>query len=118
MIHNKLIQILMGVITTLLLSYALISSNVEYLLLPYIQGVLGFIIVVMFIEGLSAFKQKRKGLGLFFIFLTLFMFTVIILNNTITVEGVIPLFILYVLFGVPIGIVAMFAYSLDNKDKL
>lgn len=110
--------IIIGVIAILFSSYALITHNADILLLSPIQFILGFIIVLMLVSGVSAFRGKRKGLGLFYIFVTLFMFTVILLNNTMSIDGLTPVIIMYVVIGVPIGVMIIFSHYLETKNKL
>ncbi|MFD2923155.1 hypothetical protein [Halobacillus naozhouensis] len=118
MLKNILFQIIIGVITILFSSYALITHNEDILLLPFIQGILGFIIVVMLACGISAFRRKRKGLGLFFTFVTIFLFTIALLNNTMAIEGIIPILAMYIVFGVPIGIIVMLAHRVNTRNEL
>ncbi|MFZ3579570.1 hypothetical protein [Virgibacillus sp. DJP39] len=117
MLNKKVLSIIIGVITTLFSSFALITHNDELLLLPSIQLIFGLVTADMLVSGISAFRGKRKGLGLFFTFITLFMLTVVILNNTMTIEGIIPVIALYMFFGVPIGIIAMFAHRINTRNE-
>lgn len=64
---HKLFQIMIGVIAILFSSYALITHNVDILLLPSIQFILGLIIATMLVSGVSAFRRKRRiGFILYF----------------------------------------------------
>lgn len=118
MLNKILLSIFVGVITTVFSSYAFISHNEELLLLPAIQLILGLATANMIVSGISAFRSRKKGLGLFFTFIALFLFTVIILNNTMTIEGIIPVLVMLIIGGVPIGIIAMFAYRINNRSEL
>lgn len=35
-----------------------------------------------------------------------------------TIEGIIPVIAMYILFGVPIGIIAMFVHRINNRNDL
>ncbi|MFC7320030.1 hypothetical protein [Halobacillus campisalis] len=118
MLNKTILSIFVGVITTLFVSFALITQNDDLLLKPFIQLILGLITANVLVSGISAFHRKSKGLGLFFTFITLFMLSVIILNNTMTIEGIIPVMIIYIVFGVPIGIIAMFVHRINTRNEL
>ncbi len=114
---KKLFSIIVGSITALFSSLALITHNGELLLSPAIQIILGLATGSTVVDGISAFRKKRQGLGLFFTFITLFMLTVIILNNTMTIDGIIPVLTLYIIFGIPLGILAMLAHRIDTRSE-
>lgn len=118
MLNKRLFSISVGVLTTLFASFALITQNGGLLLLPLIQIIFGLVIANTLVEGISAFRRKRNGLGLFITFITLFMLTVIILNNTMTIEGMIPVFTMYIVFGIPIGIIALVAQRINTRSEL
>lgn len=109
---------IIGFITALFASFSLITQNGDLLLQPLLQLILGVVTANSLVNGISSFHSKRRGLGLFFAFITLFMLTVIILNNTMTIEGIIPVIAMYILFGVPIGIIAMFVHRINNRNDL
>ena len=118
MLKHQLFRIIIGVITILFSSYALITHNINILLLPSVQFIFGLITATTLVSGVSAFREKRIGLGFFFIFETLFMFTVILLNNTMRIEGLTSVLVMYIVCGVPIGVLVMFAHRLETKSKL
>ncbi|MCT2534827.1 hypothetical protein NC661_04190 [Aquibacillus koreensis] len=118
MLSEKSVSMFIGVITTIFVSFALISQNDGLLLTPLIQLILGYVTAHVLISGISAFLKKRKGIGLFFTFITLFLLSVIILNNTMTISGFIPVITLYILFGVPIGIIAMIAHRINTRNEM
>lgn len=118
MFSKKIFSIIIGVITTLFASFALIIKNAELLLLPLIQLIMGVVTAITLVDGISSFRWKRNRLGLFFTFITLFLFTVIILNNTMTIEGIFPAIAMYIVFGVPIGIIALFTPRISTRDDL
>ncbi|MFZ0369631.1 MAG: hypothetical protein WAM07_08515 [Halobacillus sp.] len=97
---------LLGIITILITSYLLITHRADTLLLPFIQGVLGFIIASMIVSVVYSFRNQQKWSGLFFTFAALFIAAVILTNNTMTIEGVLPVLIMYIIISVPIGIIA------------
>ena len=114
MLNRKILSIVVGVITTLFVSFALITQNGDLLVTPFLQLILGLVTADVLVSGISAFRRKSKGLGLFFTFITLlFMLSVIILNNTMTMEGTVPVITIYIVFGVPIGIIAMFVHRIN-----
>ncbi|WP_407271758.1 hypothetical protein [Radiobacillus sp. PE A8.2] len=118
MFNKKTFSIIVGVIATLFSSYALITQNHEFLLLPFVQLILGLVTANSLVDAILAFRRNSTRLGLFFTFITLFMLTVIILNNTMTIEGILPVLALYIIFGVTIGIIAMFARSIETRSEL
>ncbi|MFB4166822.1 hypothetical protein [Virgibacillus sp. JSM 102003] len=118
MLKNILFRIAIGVITILFSSYALITHNEYILLLPSVQLYLGLIAATMLVTGVSALHERRKRLGLFFTFVSLFIIVVILLNNSVTIEGIIPVIALFFFLGIPIGIIAMFTQRMHNKSGL
>lgn len=118
MLKNILFQFAIAVITILFSSYALITHNGDILLLPSVQFCLGLIAATMSVTAVSALRKKRKRLGSFFTFVSLFIIVVILLNNSMTIEGIIPVMALFLFLSIPIGIIAMFSQGMHNKSEL
>ncbi|MFQ3543846.1 hypothetical protein Q7A53_07150 [Halobacillus rhizosphaerae] len=114
---KKLFSIIFGTTTALFSSLALMTHNGELLVSPSIQIMLGLATGSTVVNGISAFHKKQKGIGLFFTFITLFLLTVILLNNTMTTEGIIPVLTVYIIFGVPIGIIAMLEQRIHTRSE-
>ncbi|TGB04930.1 hypothetical protein [Halobacillus salinus] len=118
MLNRKILSIFVGVVTTLFVSFTLITQNDDLLVTPFIQYIFGLVTANVWVSGISAFRRKKKGLGLFFTFITLFMLSVIILINTMTIEGIIPVITIYIVFGVPIGTIAIFVHRINTSNEL
>ncbi|WP_430787555.1 hypothetical protein VBD025_16770 [Virgibacillus flavescens] len=118
MLQNNSIKIAIGIITVALTGYPLLTNNQDILLLPAIQGILGFVTATMLLAGVSAFRKKRKIMALFYTIVTVYLACLILFNNSMTFKGLLPVLVIYIVGGVPIGIMAMFAYRLENKNRL
>ncbi|WP_281975222.1 hypothetical protein [Halobacillus litoralis] len=114
MFNKNRLLILTGSIALIFSSGALLTKHDEVLLEPIVQGIFGFVTVFMAGAGVTAYRRKRKGRGSFFTFVTLFLIMVILLNNTMTIAGLLPVAALYI--GVPIGIMAMVAQRFNKDD--
>lgn len=115
---QKLYKVVIGIVAVFFLSYALIDGKNDILLLPSMQLIMGLVIATMLVSGVSAFRNKNKKLGSFYTIVTLFMLIAIIFNNTMTLDGLIPVIGMSIVCTVPIGIIAMIFYRLENKSKL
>ncbi|WP_042221573.1 hypothetical protein [Oceanobacillus manasiensis] len=118
MLTKQTVSIIVGILTMIFSSFALLTHNADLLLLPPIQFILGLVTAGMLVSGITSFRNKTIGTGLFFTFITLFLLSVIILNNTMTMEGFIPVLTMFIVFGVPIGIIGMFANRINVRDEL
>lgn len=115
---QKSYKVFMGIFAVLFLSYILITDNQNLLLSPIVQMIMGLVSATMLVSGIAALRNKSKKIGSFYTFVTLFILIVIILNNTMTIDGLIPVAVIYIVGGVPIGIIGMFAIRLENRGKL
>lgn len=98
--------------------YSLISNNQMILELIEIKYVLGVVLGVSFYDGIRNFSSGRKLVGL--CCLAVAILATISIIRTIDWGGIhlIPMVALFIVFGVPIAIIAMFASYLENKNKL
>ena len=115
---QKSYKAVIGIFSVLFLNYALITDNQDLLLLPIVQMIMGLVSATMLVAGIAAFRNKNKKIGSFYACVSLFVLIVMIFNNTMTIDGLIPVAVIYIVGGVPIGIIAMFAIRLENRGKL
>ena len=115
--YNKF-RILIGVLTIVFFSYIQITHHADLLKLPLIKMILGFIFGNMLIEGITAFLEKRHEISLFFILVTICIFPSIFLNTHLHIMGLIPTLAIFIVFAVPISIMAMVMHHLEVKNNL
>ncbi|RWZ54592.1 hypothetical protein EQV77_13145 [Halobacillus fulvus] len=118
MLDKRRSTLIVAVVMTLLSSYALMTHHGQFLLHPAMQLVLGMATASTLVEAIAAFRKKKKGSGLVLTFLTLFMLTVIIANNTMTVGGIVPVLTMYMVLGVPVALMALFAHRISENREI
>lgn len=112
---RNLFLVVIGIIAILLSSYAFITNNADILLIVEVKFIIGFIVGIMLIHGVLAFREKRKVLGLFYIFVTLIMFTVLLLNNSINMNGILLYSFLCLVLGLPIVMIVTIVNHINTK---
>ncbi|MGE8203481.1 hypothetical protein ACQKP0_02875 [Heyndrickxia sp. NPDC080065] len=118
----KIFKVTTGVIILILSIYALISKDFEILRFPFIQYIVGVVLVMIFVAGISEIlgKRKRVFVGLFYIIVFTFILHVSIQAPMWpkSIKEIVPFLVIIFAFGFPITIVYMVVSRFKNKNLL
>lgn len=108
----------LGLVSLLFTCFVLLMNKADWLLIPAVQGAIGFIIASMIIASIRAFREKRKTLAIFFLFVTILQSIIIVNNNNMSLDGAMMVLFLWIIVGLQIIIISTMIDRKSHKNKL
>lgn len=118
LVKQDFFKMFAGITAVLFSGYIVVTENYELMSFVLVQSVMGLVISGLVKFGISSFEAKKKLVGSFYIIAAALLFVTVIAANDLSLMGILPLMVILIIFGAPIGIMAMFHYHFEHKKQL